>query len=70
MRLKFTAFVRKEESKDYWLDIPDLPGCISYGKTIEEAKTNFKDALDMHLEDMREEGQQLSRPRSRVIPGP
>ncbi len=57
MTLRFTAFIRKEENTDYWIDIPDLPGCVSYGKTEDQAKTNFKEALDMHLEGMREEGQ-------------
>ena len=35
--------------------LPDLPGCISTGKTITEIKSNIKDAVDFHIEGMRTE---------------
>lgn len=62
---EFVALIRKEENTDYWVDIPDLPGCISYGKTEDEAKANFKEALNLHLEAMQKDGQSLPQPRSR-----
>lgn len=43
-----------------------VAGCVSYGKTIEGAKANFKEALDRYQEDMRgEEELTLPEPRSR-----
>lgn len=35
--------------------LPDLPGCISTGKTITEIKNNIKDAIDFHIQGMRTE---------------
>ena len=65
MARKFVALIRKEESTDYWVDIPDLPGCVSSGKSEEEAKANFREALEMHLAAMREDILSLSKARSR-----
>ena len=65
MTQKFVALIRKEEETDYWVDIPDLPGCASCGVTEEKAKVNFHEALALHLEAMKEEGLAMPVPRSR-----
>lgn len=65
MTRKYVALIRKEDTTDYWVDIPDLPGCISRGVTEEEAKVNFEEALKLHLEGLKEQGGSLSAPRSR-----
>ena len=62
--LHYVALIRKDHDTDYWVDIPDLPGCCASGKT-EEAKENFDEALKRHLETIRENGNFiLSEPRS------
>ena len=67
MSLKFVALIRKEKDTDYWVDIPDLPGCVSSGTTEDEAKTHFEDALKLHLEALREEENfTLPEPRGRA----
>ncbi|GGC12659.1 hypothetical protein GCM10011494_34380 [Novosphingobium endophyticum] len=48
----YVAIIRKVEGTDYWVDVPDIPGCISNGKTIEEAKVNYREALALHMEYM------------------
>jgi predicted RNase H-like HicB family nuclease len=35
--------------------VPDLPGCITTGKTVEEIELNIQEAIDLHLEGMRED---------------
>lgn len=47
---EFVAVIRKVEGTDYWIDIPDIPGCISSGETIEAAKANLREAIAMHME--------------------
>jgi predicted RNase H-like HicB family nuclease len=43
----------------YWIaECPSLPGCISQGKTREEAVTNIREAIDLYIEDMVENGEQ------------
>jgi predicted RNase H-like HicB family nuclease len=34
---------------------PDLPGCIATGKTLEEVKSNMREAINMHLQGMMED---------------
>jgi Uncharacterized conserved protein len=43
------ALIRKESGTAYWVEMPDVPGCVSRGDTIDEAKKNFADALALHL---------------------
>lgn len=67
MARQYVALVRKEEGTDYWVDIPDIPGCVSSGETIEEAKANFKEAIVFHLEGMDVvERERIPEPRSRA----
>ena len=35
---------------------PDVPGCIATGKTREEVEANFREALEFHIEGLREAG--------------
>ncbi len=41
---------------DYWVaECPSLPGCISQGRTKEEAITNIKEAIELYIEALRED---------------
>jgi predicted RNase H-like HicB family nuclease len=44
--------------------VPDLPGCVATGKTVEEAKARIKEAIHLHLEGMREDGDSIPEPRT------
>ena len=46
----YVAVIRKEPNTDYWVDAPDIPGCVASGETIEAAKKSFREALAQHLE--------------------
>jgi len=46
----YVAVIRKEPNAAYWVDAPDIPGCVASGDTIEAAKKNFSEALALHLE--------------------
>jgi len=41
---------------------PDLPGCVSTGRTREEVEQNMKDAIAFHLDGLREDGQDVPEP--------
>lgn len=43
---------------------PDLPGCVSTGRTREDVEKNMQEAIGLHLDGMREEGQSLPEPHS------
>jgi predicted RNase H-like HicB family nuclease len=48
--MKFKVVIREGEDGWYVVEVPSLPGCISQGKTIEEALKNIKEAIELHLE--------------------
>ncbi|PIR92204.1 antitoxin HicB [Candidatus Falkowbacteria bacterium CG10_big_fil_rev_8_21_14_0_10_44_15] len=43
-----------EKEGGYTVTVPQLPGCVSYGKTIEEAKRNIQAAVSLHLANVKE----------------
>jgi predicted RNase H-like HicB family nuclease len=44
----------------YWVaEVPSLPGCISQGKTRDEAVENIKEAIELYLEVLKEDGQPI-----------
>jgi len=48
--MKFKVVIKEGEDGWYVVEIPSLPGCISQGKTIQEALENIKEAIELHLE--------------------
>ena len=63
MKRTYIALVRKEAGTEYWIDIPDIPGCVSSGETIEAAQASFAEAIDFHVEGMLLEGETIDEPR-------
>lgn len=43
---------------------PDLPGCVSTGKSREEVEANMREAIEFHLEGLRVEGDEIPEPQS------
>ena len=58
----YIALLYKDPKTDYGVTFPDFPGCVTAGKTLEEAKQFAIEALALHIEGMREDGD--------AIPGP
>jgi predicted RNase H-like HicB family nuclease len=45
---------------------PDLPGCVATGSTVEEVEARMREAIEFHLDGLREDGMPVPRPSSRV----
>ncbi len=45
---------------------PDLPGCVSVGDTLEEARKNMREAIIFHVELVMEHGQPVPTPRTSI----
>lgn len=50
------AIVIEKATNNYSAYVPDLPGCVATGLTIEETSEQIKEAIAFHLEGLREEG--------------
>lgn len=44
--------------------VPDLPGCVAVGETRQEVEVLIREAIEFHIEGLREEGQPLPEPSS------
>ena len=44
--------------------MPDLPGCVAVGETLEEVKQMIQEAIEFHIEGMQKEGLQIPKPTS------
>lgn len=44
--------------------VPDLPGCIATGESVEEVEQEIREAIEFHLDGMREDGEAIAQPRS------
>lgn len=59
--MKYAVIIEKAEN-NYSAYAPDIPGCIAVGDTLEETKQMIQEAIDFHLEGMREEGLPIPEP--------
>lgn len=46
-----------DETGGYVVEVPSLPGCHSQGETVEEALTNIKEAIELYIEVLIEDGE-------------
>lgn len=53
------AVVIEQGKRNFSAYVPDLPGCIATGKTVEDVKTKMAQAIEWHLEALAEEGQAI-----------
>lgn len=51
----------------YGAFVPDLPGCVSVGEAKEEVEDRIKEAIEMHLEGMREDSLPMPAPTSTAV---
>ncbi|HEV7667022.1 MAG TPA: type II toxin-antitoxin system HicB family antitoxin [Thermoanaerobaculia bacterium] len=60
------AIVIEKAPGNYSAYVPDLPGCIATGATVEEVEAEIRDAIVFHLEGLREDGLPVPAPASQV----
>jgi predicted RNase H-like HicB family nuclease len=60
------AVVIENANSNYSAYVPDLPGCVATGDTVDEVRTNIREAINIHLEGMAEDGKTIPRPSSTV----
>ena len=58
----YPALVRKEDDSDFGVEFPDFPGCVTGGKTYDEASRQAAVALQFHVDGMTEDGEELPAP--------
>jgi predicted RNase H-like HicB family nuclease len=61
--MRFTVIVEKG-STSWGAYVPDLPGCVAAGETREEALQLIREAIEFHLEGLKEQGEPVPQPHS------
>ncbi|MGH8558157.1 MAG: type II toxin-antitoxin system HicB family antitoxin [Methylococcales bacterium] len=56
----------EQTEKNYSAYVPDLPGCVATGATLEQIETEIRQAIEFHIEGIREDGMPIPKPVSRV----
>ncbi len=64
-QMRYAIVIEKAES-NYAAYVPDLPGCVATGATIEETERSIREAIEIHVEGLRADGLPIPEPSSRV----
>ena len=62
--MKRYLIVFEQTDSSYSSYSPDLPGCVSTGKTREEAENNMREAIEFHVDGLRKEGYPVPEPHT------
>jgi predicted RNase H-like HicB family nuclease len=63
--MRYAIVIEKGEG-NYSAYVPDLPGCVAVGDTVEETERELQEAIEFHLEGMRADGLPIPEPSSKV----
>ena len=63
--LRYAVVIEKADG-NYSAYVPDLPGCVATGSTPEDAESQIREAIEFHLDGLREDGVSIPPPSSRV----
>src|SRR2546430_12144508 len=60
--MDYIAYLHKDRKSDFGVSFPDFPGCITAGRTLEEARRRAAEALSFHIAGMVEDGEKIPSP--------
>ena len=64
--MKRYAIVIEKAESNFAAYVPDLPGCVATGATVEETERLVREAIELHIEGMREDGHLVPEPSIQV----
>lgn len=63
--MRYAVVIEKAES-NFGAYVPDLPGCVATGATVEEVEKLIQEAIEFHIEGLRADGVAIPKPLSKV----
>jgi predicted RNase H-like HicB family nuclease len=64
--MKKYAIVIEQGAGNLSAYVPDLPGCITTGRTVDEIERNIREAIELHIEGLLEDGEPVPEPHTAV----
>jgi predicted RNase H-like HicB family nuclease len=59
--MEYSVVIHAADEGGVWVEVPALPGCYSQGETREEALHNVREAIELFLEGLQEQGTDIPR---------
>jgi predicted RNase H-like HicB family nuclease len=66
-KLQYLVQINRDPGSDWGASVPDLPGCVATGKTIDTTLRRVERAIEIHLRGLREDGIPVPQPRHRTV---
>jgi predicted RNase H-like HicB family nuclease len=66
-KLQYLVRINKEPESDWGASVPDFPGCVATGKTVDMALRRIQTAIGLHVRGLREDGIKVPLPRYRSV---
>lgn len=60
--MEFIAYLHKDKKTDFGVSFPDFPGCVTAGRTLDEARRMAAEALSLHIRGMLDDGVTIPEP--------
>ena len=67
MSRQYLVRIDRDEGSDWGASVPDLPGCVATGRTLDTALRRIEQAIALHIRGLREDGIRVPPPRHRAI---
>ena len=65
--LQYLVRINKDPGSDWGASVPDLPGCVATGKTLDTTMRRIQGAIEMHIQGLREDGVRVPKPQTRTV---
>jgi predicted RNase H-like HicB family nuclease len=66
-RIQYLVRINRDPHSDWGASVPDLPGCVATGKTLDSALRRIEQAMALHVRGLREDGLPVPRPSHRTV---
>jgi predicted RNase H-like HicB family nuclease len=66
-KLRYLVHISRDDGSDWGASVPDLPGCVATGRTLDTALRRIQRAIALHLQGLREDGSSIPKPRHHAV---
>jgi predicted RNase H-like HicB family nuclease len=66
-RIQYLVRISRDPRSDWGASVPDLPGCVATGKTLDSALRRIEQAMVLHVRGLRDDGLPVPRPSHRTV---
>lgn len=66
-RIQYLVRISRDPHSDWGASVPDLPGCVATGKTLDSALRRIEQAMALHVRGLRDDGLPVPRPSHRTV---